>query len=885
MITNMNPLADRVFSVESELAQLQATARRLSETVSGLKKEVMKEEVVEAPAPTFSPQTSPPPLPKEFPAAIVNEPTQIKIEEIEIKVPKPGKTKEEAAGLEMHLGRVWSVRLGIVLLTTGFVFLSRYTYDSFIRDLGPGVRLTMMYLLSFLLTGAGLFCERWKENLKNYGRIVAAGGLAAFYYCGFAAHNVEALKVIDSPVIASTVLTISAGIFCAISLWRESRVMLSTSLALAFYSVSVNPIGWMACLSSVILAAFGVAMMIRHRWMEVGFLVLIGSYVSFTWWQFAIAQNTGEPTHWFLVGYWLLLTIAAWVPQREMDDDSHVLFTGINNSAFFLLFSSRPLIGQWMDQHWIFCFVFGGTLLAISALSKNNYPDRSRVVHLVKGIGLVTLGLALLLDGHHLFVALLIEALVLMGANLKRPHILTKSTSWIVGSLSCLTLSSANITAVHPLIWLFGALAWLALGNIHRWVERKDREEMFHPGGFAASMVALFIIVFGLMGTWEKTDLSLTMALVGLLSTGLFLLKQSRTHFFDSLSIFSVAGFISLVYLLIGPASLNFYLLGATIALLSSIPPAFACRKIEQKEISEGFHLYSGGFLALALAFIWQALTLSDLPELVILTIILAIPIVGTVVARFTGLLAHILVPFLMYLGLLKLLPTSDEALLLGFFMTAGHFVLAKYSRELKQDQIIESFLFVFAALFWGAFLSRLSSPALPMTVSAITLLITAPYFGKNLVTPVAASYYLLGIFAAFWTGSSFEIYLCLALALILHLTRTFKESDDKLQWLAIPSLLALWAQITIDADPLPYAAIWAATGTILLVTGLFLKSRCFRLIGLIILAVSLGHLMLFDLIKLNPLPRILSFMTLGAGLLGLGFVYNRWQDRLKQIL
>lgn len=42
---------------------------------------------------------------------------------------------------------------------------------------------------------------------------------------------------------------------------------------------------------------------------------------------------------------------------------------------------------------------------------------------------------------------------------------------------------------------------------------------------------------------------------------------------------------------------------------------------------------------------------------------------------------------------------------------------------------------------------------------------------------------------------------------------------------------------------------------------------------------------MLFDLIKLNPLPRILSFMMLGLGLLGLGFVYNRWQDRLKQIL
>lgn len=48
---------------------------------------------------------------------------------------------------------------------------------------------------------------------------------------------------------------------------------------------------------------------------------------------------------------------------------------------------------------------------------------------------------------------------------------------------------------------------------------------------------------------------------------------------------------------------------------------------------------------------------------------------------------------------------------------------------------------------------------------------------------------------------------------------------------------------------------------------------------------VPLYLAMLVDLVKLEPLPRILSFMTLGFGFLGLGFVYNRWQDRLKQIL
>jgi hypothetical protein len=42
---------------------------------------------------------------------------------------------------------------------------------------------------------------------------------------------------------------------------------------------------------------------------------------------------------------------------------------------------------------------------------------------------------------------------------------------------------------------------------------------------------------------------------------------------------------------------------------------------------------------------------------------------------------------------------------------------------------------------------------------------------------------------------------------------------------------------------------------------------------------------MLIDIVKLDPLPHILSFITLRLGLLPLDFVYNRWQERLKHIL
>ena len=96
---------------------------------------------------------------------------------------------------------------------------------------------------------------------------------------------------------------------------------------------------------------------------------------------------------------------------------------------------------------------------------------------------------------------------------------------------------------------------------------------------------------------------------------------------------------------------------------------------------------------------------------------------------------------------------------------------------------------------------------------------------------------------------------------------------------------MMLWFAITRDLDRSGLAASWAILGTMGLLTGLVTKSRVFRMISLIILTFSLGHVMLIDVIKLDPLPRILSFITLDLGLLGLGFVYNRWGEKLKQIL
>ena len=66
--------------------------------------------------------------------------------------PAPTTTDDESEGLELKLGRVWFVRIGIGFLLTGFVFLSTYAYQNFIIHWPAGIRVAALYLLAALLT-------------------------------------------------------------------------------------------------------------------------------------------------------------------------------------------------------------------------------------------------------------------------------------------------------------------------------------------------------------------------------------------------------------------------------------------------------------------------------------------------------------------------------------------------------------------------------------------------------------------------------------------------------------------------------------------------------------------------------------------------------------
>jgi len=113
---------------------------------------------------------------------------------------------------------------------------------------------------------------------------------------------------------------------------------------------------------------------------------------------------------------------------------------------------------------------------------------------------------------------------------------------------------------------------------------------------------------------------------------------------------------------------------------------------------------------------------------------------------------------------------------------------------------------------------------------------------------------------------------------------------DDKLiripsGVLAIAATILFWAWVTAFHDPLPLTVAWALLALALFFAGFLMRARIFRLGGLGILALALGRIVLIDVWLLDLPLRILSFLVLGSVLLLLGYLYNRYADRIRQWL
>ena len=115
-------------------------------------------------------------------------------------------------------------------------------------------------------------------------------------------------------------------------------------------------------------------------------------------------------------------------------------------------------------------------------------------------------------------------------------------------------------------------------------------------------------------------------------------------------------------------------------------------------------------------------------------------------------------------------------------------------------------------------------------------------------------------------------------------LSRFFSAGDAILAtgaaWFELSSRLERWhgAGFTL-------AAGWSGFAAFVFVSGLLLHQRVYRWLGLLIMAATCVRLVVFDIMELDSGGKAISFAALAAVLLGVGFLYNKYQDKFRDLL
>jgi hypothetical protein len=328
---------------------------------------------------------------------------------------------------ELRLGTYWLVRVGIVMLLTGVVFLGTYAYKNWVGQLGPAGKVTLLYLMSGTLLGLGSWLYRKQEALKNYAQVLFAGGLAAAYFTTYGAHHIPGLRIISSAVVDGALLLGWAGYVVWLADRRKSEVLALFAVGLAFYSSVMTQVGLFTLYSNLILTITAVFFLVRNRWVTLSVASLFASYGGYVFWRFYHGGDwrwaTPDEGLWkgvyFLMSYWVIFTAAVFTTKDgPFTGKNRAGFLTLNNGAFFTLF----LLTMLQVRHggfWKFALVYGTVLLALAIFSWWSLRDDKVAAnaYLTQGLVLVTIGFVTYFGGLKLALVLATESIMLSLAT------------------------------------------------------------------------------------------------------------------------------------------------------------------------------------------------------------------------------------------------------------------------------------------------------------------------------------------------------------------------------------------------------------------------------------------------------------------------------------
>ena len=817
----------------------------------------------------------------------------------------------------MQLGRVWLVRFGVVLLLTGLVLLGNFAYKNWIREMPNGVRLLGLFLCAGVLMETGRRLAG-KPALQRFGEVILAGGMSFFYYCTFASHHVDRLRVIDSPVVAGILMLGAAGMIVAVSWLRNARTTAVLGILLASYSTMLQPIGWMTCFSSVILAAAGVLLMLRPGWMGPGVASMAGTYGAFLGWQLLGASGGGtrDPAvMWFLPPVWIMLALPGVLDRfREtMGARARAWFTGGNNAAFFTLFSGLWWRRYHGEDYWMVCAVFGLVLLLMGVAGRRR-SEIAGGVNVFQGLALLSLSMVIRLEGFHLALGLAMESLALAFAFAKfrgRSEFVFSCLS-ATGALYLVLVRQMPMFSHGPIpLWSVGIASLLVAGAsipLRRGSEAGKDDYFLQLARSGAGMVFSFAVVMGIVGwalwlpgQWPAPVMA---GVAAALSAGFLLAPRGRKMpevAFGALAFMLASAwpalhlgewlplaFISLAALLTaglwhwrerhpGGDTLGKCAPGVHGWAYSIATVAAAAWAINQEGVAQ-----YGLILAAAVSLVLLAAALfGKIGRLAPCSALLVLP----AAIRFgNATVGDSLWVTGTALAMLALLLCSGKTLPQGLRTATGW--------------IVRSTAFIGTCLFWNRFAPGFIGDGMAFT--AIILLVAAMLLKIRTMPEVwgflglAVLWLLNGVHdiwtinpEASWRGWAV---VCALIGLVVWTGYFRKEGSRR------PAAVAGWSAAVIGSlwatqmlvwrhDWHAVSVLWTILGFAMVSAGLAIRLVALRQAGFCLLALAILKIFVMDVWDFNAFTRVVAFIALGAALILLGLFYNRFAPVLKRLL
>ncbi|UVK44570.1 DUF2339 domain-containing protein [Mesorhizobium sp. AR07] len=781
--------------------------------------------------------------------------------------------------VETALGTRWAVWVGGIALALGGLFLIRYTIEAGI--FGPGVRLTMAGLLGLVLVAGGEFIRRTGFKVPVQGAagayipaILTAAGAFILFGTVYAAHGIYGFI---GPALAFTLLgaigvaTIAAALVHGQALAGIGLIgAMVTPMLIA--SQAPNPWALFGYLS-IVLAATGVIARMRD-WKLLMAAAFFGTGV-WTILYMTDAPGANLSTILFIDAVTLAVLALVWLgrrgneagPARAFDWPSIVPGLFVAFSALGL--SVDPVFAAAGDA-------LPGAVLIAAMVAVALY--RPLALPLLHAAGLATVliylgiipptsiasdfsGSALSVNGlpvatsNALTLRIgIVLGLVFIGAGFWAARRFAAAT-WVRAA------SWAAWGVIAPLVILLAL--WFTFGNL-------DRDFVY------AAVAALLVVVFAAGGEWIarseepplKGGVAVSFALSGAAIAGLLMLHMAFDSGWTTILLGAAAIVPALATRWRSYPVLGWISVGAAIAVLGRVAfdPTIVGTELLSTTPVFNWLLPGYGIPALAFGFAaWQlARTTNGRPRLAM----------EAAAALFALLTLAMLVRHAMHGGVINsTAPTLAEQAIYTLIAIGAGAILVAIDRRSPSS-----------VLRYGSMAAGVVSVAFVVIQHFLVLnpLFTDESTGQIPVFNLLFLAYLLpavaaGGLALYARGKRPKWYSAM-LALVAALL-AFAYATLSVRRLFKGEFIGLWSGLG-QLETYTYSALWLVIGVALLTAGVWLKSQVLRVASAALIAVAVLKVFIFDMSELEGVLRALSFIGLGAVLIGIGLFYQRLLTR-----